>query len=46
MLIFYYHTQRTIEIVARDEEEADQLVQAELHYGETVISMERDTDNG
>jgi hypothetical protein len=40
MAIYLYRTERSIEIVADSEEEADKLVQAELHRGEVILCME------
>ena len=44
MKIFTYHTQRTIEVCADTEQEADQLVQAELHDDETILYMDDPED--
>lgn len=40
MPVFLFHTQRTIEIVADTEEKANHQMQAELHPGEIVLSMD------
>lgn len=45
MTVFTFHTQRTIEVVADNEEEAHRLMQAELDDGEVVLSVEEELDD-
>ena len=40
--LFWFTTQRAIAIEADTEEEASRMVQAELHDGETVLSVEEE----